>query len=263
MVVKHISIKTLPIMKTLKLCLLTLCFLGTMTIIHGQTADEIIHNFIENTGGKTAWSQIKSMKVTGTAKQGGVDYPFVATYMNDGRYVIDVNIQGASFIVEAFDGEQSWAMNFQTQKAEAADSETSFNVKNEAKDEITGPFYNYKNKGYQVELLGKDTWEGTETFKIKLTKKPSLVDGAEVENTEIYFFDTENFVPLAVASVINSGPDKGATVQTVFSDYQEVDGLYMAFSQINKFNGQIGLEMHIKQVAFNTEIDETIFTMPE
>ena len=247
----------------MKLCILALFTLCFTTTIDAQSADEIVNNYYENVGGKDAWSKIKSMKVTGIGKQGGVDYPFVATYMADGRYVIDVNIQGASFIVEAFDGEQSWAMNFQTQKAEASDSETSKNVKNEAKDEIAGPFYDYKSKGYQIELLGKETWEGTETFKVKLTKKPSIVDGAEVENVEIYFFDTENFVPLAVESVINSGPAKGATGQTLFSDYQEVDGLYMAFSQINKFNGQTGLEMHIKAVEFNPEIDESIFSMPE
>jgi len=154
-------------------------------------------------------------------------------------------------------------MNFQTQKAEAADSETSKNVKNEAKDEIVSPFYNYKEKGYKVELIGKENWEGTEAFKIKLIKKPSLVDGKEVENIEIYFFDTENFVPLASESVINSGPAKGATSQTLYSDYQEVDGLYVSFSQIDKFNGQIGLEMHVKKVEFNTEIDESIFEIPK
>lgn len=250
-------------MKTIKLFFLAVLTVSFSTTLNAQTADEIVNNYLETVGGKDAWSKVKSMKVTGVGKQQGVDYPFVATYMADGRYIIDVDLQGTSFIVEAFDGEQSWAMNFQTQKAEAADSETSKNVKNEAKDEIVSPFYNYKEKGYKVELIGKENWEGTEAFKIKLIKKPSLVDGKEVENIEIYFFDTENFVPLASESVINSGPAKGATSQTLYSDYQEVDGLYVSFSQIDKFNGQIGLEMHVKKVEFNTEIDESIFEIPK
>ena len=250
----------MKLLKSLSVLLLLCCF--TLTT-HAQTAEEIVDNYIENIGGHEAWSKVKSMKVTGIGRQQGVDYPFVATYMSDGRYVIDVDLQGTSFIVEAFDGENSWAMNFQTQKAEASDSESSLNTKNESKDEIVSPFYMYKEKGYSIELVGKETWEGTDVFKVKLTKKPAVVDGEEKDNVEIFFFDTENFVPIASETIFLSGPAKGATGQTVYSDYQDVDGLFLAFSQIDKFNGQVGLEMLVKKVEFNTEVDEAIFNMPK
>ena len=253
-------------MKTIKLLsalLLLSCFAWT-THAQNETAEDIISNYIENIGGQEAWSKVENMKVTGIGRQQGVDYPFVATYMKDGRYVIDVDLQGTSFIVEAFDGENAWAMNFQTQKAEAADAETSQNTKNEAKDEIVSPFFNYKDKGYKIELVGKDTKEGTDVFKVKLTKKPVMADGKETENVAIYFFEAENFVPLTSEEVIASGPAKGATAETVYSDYQEVkDGLIIAFSQIQKFNGQVGLEMLVKIVEFNVEVDEAIFKMPK
>ena len=44
-------------------------------------------------------------------------------------------------------------------------------------------------KRVMAELLGKDTFEGSETFKLKLTKKPVLVDGKEEENNEIFYFE--------------------------------------------------------------------------
>ncbi len=249
-------------MKTLKLLAfgLTLCIVSTLK---AQTAEEIIETYIENIGGLEAWSKIESMRVIGIGRQQQVDYPFVATYMKDGRRVIDVNLQGNSFIFDAFDGESAWAMNFNTQKAEALDAETSFNTKNQAKDYLPDAFMNYKQKGYTVELLGKETYEGTECFKIKLTKTPVLVDGKEEENSETYYFDTENFVPIAMESIVKSGPGKGATVQMVFSDYQEINGLYVPFSQIQKFNGQIGLELTTKTIEFNTEINDNIFKIPE
>ena len=249
-------------MKTLKFTALglILCFAVTL---EAQSVEDIIENYIENIGGQEAWSKITSMKVTGVGKQQGVDYPFVATYMKDGRAIVDVNLQGNSFIVEAFDGENAWNMNFNTQKAEALDSESSINYKNEAKDNLTGAFFNYKAKGYSVELLGKEDWEGTECFKIKLTKTPVLVDGKEEENIDMYFFDTENYVPIAIETVIKSGPAKGASSQTIISDYQEVEGVYVAFSVIEKFNGQIGLELAFSMVEFNTNVDESIFNMPE
>jgi len=249
-------------MKTLKLLSALFIFCFALTI-EAQTAEEIVDTYIENIGGADAWSKIKSIQITGIGRQQGVDYPFVATMMKDGRTVINVDLQGSSFIVEAFDGENAWAMNFQTQKAEASDSESSLNYKNESQDVMPDAFANYKEKGYQVELIGKETWEGTDVFKIKLIKKPVLVDGKEEENVAIYFFDTENFVPLASEAVVMTGPAKGATQQTVMSDYQEVNGLYLPFTTIEKFNGQVQLEMLYKKVEFNNEIDESIFVMPK
>ena len=248
-------------MKTLKLfVMLTFCI---TTSTYAQTAEEIVDTYIENIGGNDAWSKINSMEVKGIGKQQGVDYPFVATYLKDGRGVINVDIQGNSFIFEAFDGETAWAMNFQTQKAEAWDSEESYNYKIDAKDNIPDAFMDYKEKGYAIELLGKESWEGTECFKIKLTKTPLMVDGKKEDNVEFYFFDIENSVPIAMESAVMSGPAKGATAVSLFSDYQEVDGLYMPFTRIDKFNGQVGLEMIFKSVSFNTEVDESIFKMPK
>ena len=209
-------------MKTLKLlCALSLlCFALTA---NAQSAKKIIKTYIENIGGQKEWSKIESMRITGIGRQQGVDYPFVATFMKDGRTIIDVDMQGTSFIVEAFDGETAWSMNFQTQKAEAFDSEASVNYKNEALDQMPDPFLDYKKKGYGIELIGKDTWEGTEVYKIKLIKKPVLVDGKEEENVDIYFFDLENYVPIAMETVVKTGPGKGATAQNIFmSLYQHL-----------------------------------------
>ena len=259
----YISQLKLLKMKTFKLLICITIFSVAATNISAQTANEIIDTYIENIGGQDAWSKITSLKATGIGKQQGVDYPFIATYMKDGRALVNIDLQGREFTVEAFDGESSWTMNFQTQKPEAADSESSLNYKNEAKDNMPDAFMDYKSKGYKVELLGKDTFEGTECFKIKLTKTPDIVDGKEEEKIETYYFDTESFVPIAMEAVMTSGPDKGATAQVLFSDYQEVDGLYMPFSVINKFNGQVGLEMVMKTVEFNPEVDESKFKMPK
>lgn len=240
--------------------MLTLCI---TTFTHAQTAEQIVDTYLENIGGSDAWSKINSMEVKGIGKQQGVDYPFVATYLKDGRGVIKVDIQGNTFIVEAFDGETAWSMNFQTQKAEAWDSELSHNYKIDAKDYLPDAFMNYKQKGYSIELLDNATWEGTECYKIKLTKTPLLVDGKKEDNVEYYYFDIDNSVPIAMEYMVMSGPAKGTTAQSLFSDYQEVDGLFIPFTRIDKFNGQVGLEMIFKSVLFNGDVDDSIFKMPK
>ncbi len=260
--VQLISIKILFLMKSIKL-LVAAVIICLATPTQSQTAEEIIDTYLENIGGYANWEKVESMRVIGVGRQGGVDYPFVATMMKDGRSIVDVDMQGTSYIFEAFDGETGWSSNFQTMQAEAFDSERSNNFKAEAKDQIPDAFFNYKEKGYSVELLGNEQFEGSEAFKIKLTKKPVLVDGNEEENIDIYYFDTENFVPIAYESVILSGEAKGLTVQYSMTDYQEVDGRYVPFTNIQKVNGNVVLEMIYNKVEFNIDVDESIFVMPK
>jgi hypothetical protein len=162
-------------------------------------------------------------------------------------------------VQQAFDGNEAWGMNFMTMKPEKSDSETTENMKRNLGD-FPDPFLNYKDKGFKAELLGKETVDGTETFKVKLTKKPLMVDGKEVENVVFYFFDTENFVPIMVEQEVKYGPAKGVTSQTMFSDYQEVDGLYFAFSITEKAKGTPQSQaINITKVIVNPSVDDAAF----
>ena len=83
---------------------------------------------------------------------------------------VKINIQGKEMTQMASDGETVWSTSFMTMKAEKSDAETTANAKLSAAD-FPDPFLDYKTKGYSIELMGKETKEGTECYKIKLTKK--------------------------------------------------------------------------------------------
>ena len=87
-------------MKTLK-TLFIILLVAAIVPANAQTADEIIENYFENTGGKEAWDKIESMQTTGDAMMGGQSYPFVQTTLSDGRMVVKVDLQGTSFIPQA------------------------------------------------------------------------------------------------------------------------------------------------------------------
>lgn len=248
-------------MKTIKL--LVALFVVALTVpTQAQTADEIVANYIEATGGEDAWKSIKSMQLTGTANMGGQEFPFVQTIMADGRMQLTIDLQGQKFVPQAFDGETMWGTNFQTQKAEAMDAEASAQFKTESRDLIDS-FLGYKEKGYTLEKLDDKTVEGTDSFTVKLVKKPIVVDGKEEENFSIFYFDKETFVPVMMEATAKSGPAKGATSQMVFSDYLEAGDVYYAHSQTSKFNGQTAQAIKIEKVVVNSEIDDAIFVMPK
>jgi len=243
-------------MKILKTLFIALLFVA-VTPLTAQTADEIIANYFENTGGTDAWGALEGVKISGSVNAQGMDIPVDIYQLKDGKQLVKINLQGQDMTQVAFDGETMWTTNFMTMQPEKSDSETTENMKKQMGD-FPSPFFNYKEKGFTVEMLGKETKEGTETFKLKLTQKPLMVDGIEQPNVSFHYFDTENFVPIASESEIPSGPMKGQMSTNTMSDYQEVDGLYFPFDM-----GMMGQNLVIKEITLNPEVDMALFKFPE
>jgi outer membrane lipoprotein-sorting protein len=148
-----------------------------------------------------------------------------------------------------------------TMQPEKSDAETTANLKLNTND-FPDSFLDYKDKGYTVELLGKETIEGTETYKIKLVKEPLTIDGESKEDISFYYFDTENYVPIAVESEVHMGPMKGQTQLITFSDYQEVDGLYFPFSMSQGVKGSASQPITMESIELNPTVDDTAFAFP-
>ena len=243
-------------MKTIMNCLIIL-FLITITPLQAQTADEIISSYFENTGGTEAWSNLQGMKMIASPNAQGMDIPVEMYQLKGGKQLLKINIQGQDMTQYAFDGETMWTTNFMTMLPEKSDTEATENMKKQAGD-FPSPFLNYKEKGFTVELVGNETKEGAETFKIKLTQDPIMVDGVEVPNISFHYFDTENFVPIVTEAEVRQGPMKGQMATSTFSDYQEVDGLYFPFAISMQGQG-----ITIKEIVLNPEVDMALFTFPE
>jgi hypothetical protein len=232
-------------------------------VAQAQTAEEIIEKYLKAIGGKEKMSALKSVKMTAKGKDSrGMEFPATIIQTADGKQKISFIFQGKEIVQPAFDGTTGWNTNFMTMKAEKMETEDAENMKRESGD-FPDPFLNYAKKGYKIALEGKEKVEGTECFKIKLTKKTMLVDGKEEENVVYYFFDTENFVPLLSQTTGKKGQAKGAKIETVYSDYQEVNGIYFPFSISQKFNGQVGFTMVVEKVELDVAVDAKEFAFPE
>ena len=248
-------------MKTIKL-LVAVVLMAVTFSTQAQTAEEIIANYFENTGGEEAWKAVKGIKMVGKIKFQGIELPITQIQMSDGRSHGVADFQGQKFYNGVFDGETLWNTNQMSMKAEKSDSETVENRKLDSND-FPDQFLNYKEKGYTLELLGKETIEGTETFKIKLTKEPITIDGQEVADVVFVYFDTENFVPIVEEQEISSGPAKGTMASTVYSDYAEFNGLYFPSSIVSGIKGQPGgQEVVMESIELNPEVTDDMFAFP-
>jgi outer membrane lipoprotein-sorting protein len=246
-------------LRALTLLAVVLC---AFTTAQAQTADEIIAKYFENTGGIDKWKALQGVKISAKVNQQGMEIPLDIYQLKDGRQMTVISFQGKEIKQEVFDGSTLWGTNFMTMKAEKSDAETTENFKVNL-GEFPDPFLTYKERGLKVELVGKETVDGSETFKIKLTKKPIKVDGQPTDNITFYYFDAENFVPLMQESEIRSGQMKGKISQVKFSDYQDVQGIMMPFSMSQGIKDMGSQALTITGIEINPKVDDAAFTYVE
>ena len=230
-------------------------------LANAQTAEKIVANYFENTGGYEAWGKLTSVKINGRVNQGGMDIPFEIVGLNDGRQYKKVSLQGNSIMKEVFDGETLWNTNMQTFRAEKANYESTENYKLEAND-FPHNLYDYKKKGYTIKLVGEEAIHGTDAFKVKLTKEPISVEGETVEDVIFYYLDKENFIIIAHEEEILSGPNQGNTTLITYNNYDEVDGLYFPFSITHESEGRQPMLFSIDMIELNQAVDASIFKFP-
>ncbi len=241
--------------------LTTLFLFFSLCSLSAQTAEEIIDNYLEAIGGKDALSKITALKISGTAKAQGMEFPIVMYQKSPGKQRMDMVFQGQQLTQMAFDGETGWGVNFMTMQTEKWGQEESASMK--AEMDFPDPFLNLTDKGYTVSLEGEAAIEGTECFKIKLTKNPVVLEGQEKENFSYHFLDKETFIPVMQQQFIKAGPMKGMTSETYFSDYDKASGVYFAYSIVSKVNGQITASISFSEIEVNPEIDDGFFAFPE
>ena len=52
-------------------------------------------------------------------------------------------------------------------------------------------------------------------------------------------------------------------METIFSNYKDVDGIIFPFSLIVQMGGQTIMDMKMEEIIINPDVDEYFFKMPE
>jgi hypothetical protein len=84
--------------------LMLIVFLLITQFFFAQTKEEIIANYIENTGGTEAWNNLQGIKMTAKVSQGGMDIPIEMVQLKDGRQMTIVTFQGKEIKQGVYDG---------------------------------------------------------------------------------------------------------------------------------------------------------------
>jgi hypothetical protein len=219
---------------------------------HAQTVDQVINKYVKFIGGKKAWKNARTMTTSGEYDYGGIVFPFNTYAKAPDRYKFVVPF-GGKYYAQAFDGNKGWKIDaFKNETVPTLlTGKAALAMANESDVEVETPFVDYKQKGHQAVLVGRDSVQGKWYFNIKFTRK-----NGEIEN---YFFDEQTF-----ALVFKSAPAKnvelgGTLLNISYSDYRDVEGIKIPFKTVCESNGQMILTITVSKAAINTAIDDNIF----
>ncbi|MBN1253147.1 MAG: outer membrane lipoprotein-sorting protein [Bacteroidales bacterium] len=245
-------------MKKTILILVTVIFSTLGLKAQDMTIDQVLETYFE-TLGQEKLSAVTSITMTGKQMAQGMEFPFKVTIKRPNKLRLEATVQGNT-MVQAFDGEKGWMIApwLGTSDPQDVGEDQIKGFKEQA--DIDGKLFNWKEKGYTVELIGKEDMEGTEVYKIKLTEKPEKE--GEAGDVTFYFVDAENFVVLkTTAKRILRGTEVSS--DSYSSNYKEVEGIIFPFSIETKMDGNSVSQIVIEEVKFNEDIDDTIFSRPE
>jgi hypothetical protein len=218
-----------------------------------QTVDEIIAKNIQARGGLEKLKAVKTLRMTAKINDGGFRATILQENQRPNRIRQEFIIQGMAE-VEAYDGKTAWQVSpFEGRKdPNLLSADDTKHLVEDA--DIDGQLVDYRNKDHRAELIGHDSVEGTDCYKVKLTLSNSDV--------RYYYIDTDSFLELK----IETERTIRGTVQyneTMLGDYEQVNGVYYPFAYDS---GQKGSPFHtrvtVEKVEINVPLGDARFSMP-
>lgn len=217
------------------------------------SVDEIIAKNIQARGGLEKIKAVHTLRATGTIDQGDFRARFVQENERPNKVREEFIIQGMAQ-VEAYDGKTGWKVSpFEGRKD--PDLLSADDMKGLITDaDIDGQLVDYKNKDHRAELIGHDSVEGTDCYKIKLTLSNSDV--------RYYYIDTDSFLELKVETE-RSIRGTVRYSETYYGDYDQVNGIYFPFAfESGQKGSPFRAKFTVDKIEINLPINDARFSMP-
>ena len=216
--------------------------------------DEIISHYRTSVGGIEKIQAVNSLRRTGRYIGGGGFEAVIAQENKRADFVREeFSLQGMTG-VNAYDGKTGWKIEPWNGKkdAEALGEEEMRSILEDA--DFDGPLINYKQKGIKIEFIGMDRFEGTDTFKLKVTRPNGDV--------YVYYLDTDYYVPIKIDTRrLVRGAER--EYETALGDYKEVNGWFLPFwFETNTRGSQDKTKVVYEKIEANVALDETRFRQP-
>ncbi len=239
----------------MKKCMIAILIIAVMsgTVLFSATLDKVLEKNYAARGGLEKLKAVKTTKILGKGIRQGMEFPISMIMKRPNKMRVEVEVMGKK-IIQCYNGKKAWwimplmGIEEPTEMPEEQAKDTIEQA------ELMDPLVDYKAAGHKLELLGKEDMEGTEVYKLKLTRKDN--------KKELFFFlDVESGITIK-SSAYRKRAGNEVLVETYYGDYKEVDGVMLPYQTESKFDGQTGLTITVTSYKLNEKVDDAIFEIP-
>jgi len=232
-------------MGTIKLLLAGCLAVASFTAAKAQTADEIVTKYIDAIGGAENWKKVNSIRTEGAMNVMGNDVSITITKLQGKGMRQDIAVAGMTGYVIVTPASGTTFLPFQGQ-SDPQPMPADALKENQDQLDAQGVLLDYKTKGHTVELLGKETINGAECYKVKIT----LASGKVATG----YFDTKtNYLVRYITKQHANGQEIEQIIS--FSNFQKLPEGIVVPMTISQQRGDIT----VSKVEINKPVDESIF----
>jgi|26BtaG_2_1085354.scaffolds.fasta_scaffold00010_55 outer membrane lipoprotein-sorting protein len=211
--------------KLKKLSFLAVFIVGFLSLnLSAQSADQIINQNLENSGGVKNWRNLNSIILRGDALLSiEQSFPIIIYHKRPYQKKVVFIVEGKELLNEGYDGKKGWTFNDISGKNEV--------VKGYQPDSFESDILDYQKKGFTAEYTGKSKSDNQECNTVVLTKNVnkttycfSTHDASLLweENTEekVFYYDYKVFNGLRFATRMVGQPKAGGEYVIKFNSIQ-------------------------------------------
>jgi len=238
-------------MKNLKTKLLIVAMMLVVIMnVHSQTLDEIIEKNTQAIGGKEIIKSITSIYIENTIEVMGNESASTTIILNGKGIKTKSDVNGQS-LIQCYTNKGGWMINPMAGSSDPAVMTKDEYKNGESRINVSESFMDYASKGNKVEFLGKEKFQNSDAFKIKVIMPDSVAI--------IYFIDASSYYVVQTMMNVEMMGQK-MDVISKFNDYQKTDfGFVLPKTTTVNYGEQFSLGIKLKKAEFNKPVDQTIF----
>jgi outer membrane lipoprotein-sorting protein len=219
------------------------------------TVDEIVARHIAARGGLKKIRAIQTLREKGHVTAGANREALVTRELKrPSRTRFEFTLQGVTGVFVS-DGQHGWRVS--PFEGDAGPSPLPDEAVKEAAEQadIEGPLVDWKAKGHQVELAGRETVDGREAFKLKITLKSGAVRYEYLDVKSLYRVRADS------TRQVRGHP---VQIQTTFGDYKKTGGVaFPHLIEVSAVGRPQRLRVVLDSVEINPPLSDALFEMSE
>lgn len=222
-----------------------LVMLSALTASAEMTARQVIEKSLAAQGGKgnlekvqtrTGSAKVEVKGLTGTFQVWSKAPDKIKTLLDVGVLVQE----------RGFDGTKGW------QKQNSIEEVVGYDLARLKRSGMFFPLLTYFNEKTPVELKGKETLNGAESYKVVITPQS--------DQPETFYFDMKSFLPVReVRPVIMNLQKQDLTID--YSDYRQVEKIKLPFKVVQATPDQV-LTLNFDSYVLDASVDDALFKNP-